>query len=312
MLVPSVFWLWSAGLVFLATGLVTIRNKLFAPDAAWQYRWIAMGPLFVAGPLAVFAAEHFVDSAQLAQMVPVWMPARLFWVYFVGLGLLAAATSLIADRFIRWSATLLGVMFLLFVLMMHLPFAMSHPGERYGWIFVLRESAFAGGAWAYAGFGGRQSQAKQWNWMVVFGRIVIACAVIYFGVQQMLHPEFAPGVPDSKLTPVWVPLHSAWGYPVGASLLAAGVALLVNFRRSSAAILIAVVMTLLTVLLYLPIMFLARDAAPLTDAINFVADTLMFGGTALLLAGAESRLVAPVDDLNHRRSKPCCPLTTPE
>ena len=54
-------------------------------------------------------------------------------------------------KFVRLSATLLGVMFLLFVLMLDLPYAIAHPGDRLGWNFVLRETAFAGGAWALAG-----------------------------------------------------------------------------------------------------------------------------------------------------------------
>ena len=46
------------------------------------------------------------------------------------------------------------------------------------------------------------------------------------------------------------------------------------------------VMTLLTVFLYLPILALTRDPSLMTDAINFVFDTLLFGGMALLIARA--------------------------
>jgi hypothetical protein len=58
-------------------------------------------------------------------------------------------------------------------------------------------------------------------------------------------------------------------------------------------------MTLLTAFLFLPILAITRDPSLMTDAINFVADTLMFGGTALLLAGA-----LPADDRQplHRDS----------
>ena len=45
-------------------------------------------------------------------------------------------------------------------------------------------------------------------------------------------------------------------------------------------------MTLLTTLLYLPILARNRDPSQMTDAINFVADTLMFGGIASLVARA--------------------------
>ena len=279
-----VLWPWLVGLVFLAGGLAAIRKELFTAHGLG--RWIELGPVFVAAPLAAFAAEHFVAARAMAQIVPAWMPARLFWTYFVGCALIAAATSLVAIKFVRLSATLLGVMFLLFVLLLELPFAITHPGDRLGWNFALRETSFAGGAWALAGIQSWNSQAAKQNWMVLFGRFSLAAAAIFFGFEQVLHPEFTPGVPDVKLTPAWVPVHAMWGYPVGAFLVLAGVALLVNIKARTAACWIGVLMTLLTVLLYLPILALTRDPSQMTDAINFVADTLLFGGTALLVARA--------------------------
>ena len=68
--------------------------------------------------------------------------------------------------------------------------------------------------------------------------------------------------------------------------MVAGAALLINKRPRIAAASIGILMTLLTALLYLPILALTRDPSQMTDAINFVADTLMFAGTALLLAEA--------------------------
>ncbi len=273
----QVFWLWFAGLVFLAAGLIAVGRDFVA--ASGLDRWIRLGPVFVAAPLAVFAAEHFVAAKTMAQMVPAWLPARLFWAYFVGGAWLAAAISLVAKRFVRLSATLLGVMFLLIVLTIHLPNAISDPRDRLGWIVVLRETAFAGGAWALAGGGKRK-------WMTLFGRFSLAIAVIYFGLDEVLHPALTPGVPDTKMTPAWVPLHALWGYPVGAFLIAAGAALLLNIRPRTAAVSIGVLMTLLTAALFLPILILTADPSQMTEAINFVADTLLFGGTALLVAGA--------------------------
>lgn len=284
-----VLWPWLVGLVFLAGGLAAIRRELNAahgPDRRIEDRWIELGPVFVGAPLAVFGTEHFVAARAMEQMVPVWMPARMFWAYFVGCALIAAATSLVAVKFVRLSATLLGVMFLLFVLMLDLPFAIAHPGDRLGWNFVLRETAFAGGAWALAGSQRWNSQAGKLNWMILFGRFSLAAAVIYFGFEQVLHPEFTPGVPDVKLTPAWIPLHAMWGYPVGAFLVLAGAALLLNFKPRISACWIGVLMTLLTALLYLPILARTRDPSQMTDAVNFVADTLMFGGIALLVARA--------------------------
>src|SRR5450631_1316971 len=286
-----VFWPWFAGLIFLTAGLVVARRELVA--AHGLDKLIVLGPVFFAFPLAVFAAEHFLTPRFLAQMVPGWMPVRLFWVYFVGSALIAAAVSLVTMKFVRLSATLLGVMFFLFVLMLYLPFAIAHPGVRLAWNFVLRESAFAGGAWALAGSQSREPQAGKRNWMVLIGGCCVAVAVIYFGAEQLLHPEFAPGVPDVKVTPAWVPLHAFWGYPVGAFLVAAGTALLLNQRPRTASIGIGVVMMLIAVLLHLPILALTSDPSQMTEAINYVADTVMFAGTALLLAKALPAKVKP-------------------
>jgi len=289
-----VFWLWFAGLTFLIAGLVAVRKELVT--ARGLDKLIALGPVFVAAPLAVFGAEHFVDARDIMQLVPVWMPVRLFWTYFVGCSWIAAATSLVSMKYVRLSATLVGVAFFLFVLMMDLPGAISEPGNRLGWILALRQSAFAGGAWALAGSLSPRSQTEKriwkiadWmiaDWMILFGRFAVAIAVIVFGVDQLLHPEFAPGVPDSKLTPAYVPLHAFWGYPVGAVLLVAGAALLLNKRPRTSAVCVGVLMTLLTVCLYLPILAVTRDPSQMTEAINFVFDTLLFGGTALLVARA--------------------------
>jgi hypothetical protein len=108
------------------------------------------------------------------EMVPSWMPAHLFWAYFVGCALFAAATSLTVRKFVRLSFTLLGLMFFLFVCMMPIPNPLADPKNRFAWAYALRDLSFAGGAWALA------------------GRIVIAIAAIFFAVEFFLHPEFAP------------------------------------------------------------------------------------------------------------------------
>jgi uncharacterized membrane protein len=190
-----VLWLWLAGLVFLAAGLAVIRRELFI--ARGLARWIELGPVFVAAPLAVFAAEHFVAAKALAQIVPAWMPARLFWAYFVGFALLAAALSLVARKFLTLSATLLGVMFLLIVCMIHLPNAIADPRNRIAWIVAFRETAFAGGAWAFAAR--QNSQAGKRAWMILFGRFSMAAAVIFFGVERHCSSTSGPASPPAPL-----------------------------------------------------------------------------------------------------------------
>jgi uncharacterized membrane protein len=283
------FWMCLAGLVYLVAGVFVFRKE-FGVARGWD-KLIALGCMFIAVSLAVFAPEHFGGPMQVADMVPSWMPAHLFWAYFVGCALLAAAASLTAKKFVRLSSTLLGLMFFLFVCMMHIPNALADPKNRFAWAYALRDLSFAAGAWALAGMHSRASSPQLSKAMISFGRIVIGISAIFFAVEHFLHPEFAPGFPLEKITPSWVPFPSIWGYLAGTILLAAGFGLVLNRKSRIAATAIGALMTALTLFLYLPIWILARGGTTpeIMEAINYVFDTLFYAGTALVLASALPR-----------------------
>jgi uncharacterized membrane protein len=289
MLSSTNFWMCFAGLIYLVAGVFILRKEISAARG-WD-KLITLGCIFIAVPLAVFATEHFRGARFMQNMVPSWIPAHLFWAYFVGCALLAAATSLTVRKFVRLSSSLLGLMFFLFVCMIHIPNVLANPKDRFAWAVALRDLSFAGGAWALAGLYSRASSPQQSKWMILFGRVVVAVAAIFFAVEHFLHPEFAPGVPLEKMTPSWVPFPSVWGYIAGAILLAAGISLALNKKPRIAAASIGALMTVLTLSLYLLILILAHGGSTpeITEALNYVADTLLFAGAALVLASALPR-----------------------
>ena len=284
MLSSTNFWMSFAGLIYLVAGVFILRNEISAARG-WD-KLINLGCVFIAVPLAVFAPEHFRGPEFVRNMVPSWMPAHSFWPYFVGCALLAAATSLTVRKFVRLSSTLLGSMFFLFVCMIYIPYVLAHPRNRFAWAYALRDLSFSGGAWALAGLHSRAWSAQQSKWMILFGRTVVAIAAIFFAVEHFLHPEFAPGVPLEMMTPSWVPSPSVWGYLAGAILLAAGTGLALNQRSRTAAASIGALMTVLTLFLYLLILIRAHGGSEINEALNYVADTLLFAGAALVLASA--------------------------
>ena len=305
-------WMSLAGLLYLLAGMFFLRKEISVsvPRGRSESRpvgkddfaargWdklIVLGPLFIAVSLAAFAPEHFRRRGPeyIQSMAPSWMPARWFWPDFIGCALLAAATSLTVRKFVRLSSTLLGLMFLLFVCMIYLPSALWHLHNRFAWTFALRDLSFSAGAWALAGLYWRRSSPQLSKCMILFARIVIAIAAIFYGVVHFLHPQFAPGVPLGKLMPSWVPFPSVWAYLAGAILLSAGIALALNKKSRLAAASIGALMTFFTVFLYMVILILALggSVAEINEAINYVADTLLFAGSALALASA-------LPDLRH-------------
>jgi len=169
------------------------------------------------------------------------------------------------------------------------PSALENPTERFAWSLLLRDLSFAAGAWSLAGLYSRASSPQQSKWMILFGRIAIAIAAIFFGVEHFLHPNSAPGIPLPMMTPTWVPFPNLWAYLAGAILLAAGIALALDKKPRIAATSIGALMTALTVFLYLPILILARGESEVIVGLNYVADTLLYAGAALLLASALPR-----------------------
>jgi hypothetical protein len=89
-------------------------------------------------------------AAFIATLIPSCIPAHLFWVYFTGVGFIAAAVS-IAFRMYAWlAATLLGTMFLLWTILLHAPrVALAlRNGDEWASLFVAL--ALSGGSFVIA------------------------------------------------------------------------------------------------------------------------------------------------------------------
>jgi uncharacterized membrane protein len=252
----------------------------------------------VAAPLATFGALHLAEAQGLMGMVPTYMPWRLFWVYVVGFGLIATALSLIFDRHVRWSGLLCGAMFLLFVAMMDLPGVIAQQHNRFGFALLARETAFGCGLLAIAGSTG--ARGSRLTWLVTPCRIVFAIVAVFYAVEHFLHPEFLPGVPLEKLTPTWVPALRLWGYTVGAFLLVSGLLLLVNRWARQAAAWLGIALTVTVIVIYLPLLGPAHGTDQVVEAIDYIFDTLLFAGTALILGEALGRM--QTDDGNGART----------
>src|ERR1700743_600827 len=84
------------GTIILVIGLIYLPRQL--RKFSGLDKVVALGPLFLAVPIAVFGGDHFAAPKVIAGMVPEWIPWHLFWAYFVGVCLISAALSLVIDR----------------------------------------------------------------------------------------------------------------------------------------------------------------------------------------------------------------------
>lgn len=279
----------AAGLIVLGAGVIA-RGSILASglaSGALTGRAIALGRVFVAAPLAAFGALHLAAAKGMTEMVPTYMPWPLFWVYLVGFGLIATALSLIFDRLTFWSSLLAGGMFLAFVAMMDLPGVVTAQHDRFGLALLARETTFGCALLCLAG--SVVPRGSRWARLVTPCRIVFAVVAIFYGVEHFLHPEFLPGVPLEKLTPAWVPVPRVWGYVVGAVLLVSGALILLNRRASNAAAWLGIVLAATVAIIYVPMLWPAHGTDEVVEAIDYIGDTLLYAGTALIVAEALRR-----------------------
>lgn len=278
----------AAGVAVLLIGLFAARNDI--AQARGLDRIVALTNLCFAIPLAVFGAEHFSLGRLMLGLVPLYMPGRLFWIYFVGTALIIAALSIATKFQVRWSGLLFGIMMFLFVGMIHLPGAIK-TGERIIWTIVFREMSFGGGGWVLAGVALSRLRGKG-NILITVGRVLIAIAAIFFGIQHFLHPFGAPVVPLVKQMPAWIPARAVIDYVTGAFLIAGGVCFLLARKTRVAATYLGTWILFLVVVYYGPMLFAALadpSAGVKLEGLNYFADTLLFGATILSLATVNGR-----------------------
>jgi uncharacterized membrane protein len=281
----------SAGILLFLVALWAAKTDI--ARARGLDKIVALSNLCFAAPLAVFGALHLAAAESLMPMVPSYMPWRLFWAYFFGFALLAASLSIATKIQVRWSGFLFGIAMFSFVAMLDIPGSLANPRDRFGWTLTIREMSFGGGGWILAGNALRgQGRGQVGSKLITVGRVLIAIAAIFYGIEHFLHPEGALGVPLQKLTPAWIPGRLLMGYVTGAILLVAGVSILLAKQTRMAATYLGTWIVLLVVFIYGPIL-IAALADPSTgvkiEGINYFFDTLLFAGAILALASATSR-----------------------
>jgi len=236
---------------------------------------------------AAFGTEHFTLTAAVASIIPAWIPWHQFWAYFVGACFVAAALSLVTKIQVRLSASLLALTFFLFVVLMDVPGWAQNPRDRFALTVALRELSFSGGALALAaGLTGQWSERGA-HVLATIARYFVAIPVLFFSFEQFMHGNHVPGIPLQRLTPEYVYGHAIWTYLAAMAYAVAGVLLLLGKKSRAAAAWIGLTVLFVELAVYVPIGVVER--ASLGNGLNYVADTLMFCGVVLLLAGAMPR-----------------------
>ena len=239
-----------------------------------------LGRIFVAISLVVFGIQHFLYGGFVAGLVPAWMPGRLFWAYFVGVAFLAAAVGILVELLARPAATMLGVMFFLFVVLLHIPRIVLHSHNGNEWTSGFVALAMCGGAWILASASPLYDREIA-DPFLKFGRHIFAMAFVAFGVQHFFDPRLT-----IRVGPPWFPGRPIWTYPTGIFFVVAGSAIFFGKKARLAATLLGAATLLFFLLLHIPrITAQLHDPGPWTSGFEVLA----LCGEALVLASTSPR-----------------------
>jgi uncharacterized membrane protein len=304
---PVIFWPYFFGGAILIIGLAMGAKNGFR-QARGEEKLIWFGPLLFAIPMAIFGGDHMVTAKFIVRIIPAWIPGHLFWAYFVGVALIAAGLSLATKIQWRLASLLLGIMIFLFVVLLHIPALFTFPHARTQLtIIALRDLALSGGALA-AGTSrthrhpveGRAGRLHDWRLQILnpmlsaVTRFMVAIPVAFFGIDQILNPTAAPGIPQDSNTlvltmPAWIPGHVFWAYLSGTIFVACALGLLSRKYARSAAIFLGATVLVVALFVYVPLT--VAKASDVDNGLNYLAIHLALAGVALLLAGSLPVLV---------------------
>jgi uncharacterized membrane protein len=292
----DVFWPYCSGIAILFLGLATAAISELSTARGIQ-KLVLLGPVWFAFAMAVFGADHLTAAKFVAMIVPSWMPAKLFWTYFVGIALIAAAVSLVTKIQLQLSTLLLGIMIFLFVLMIHVPNWLKAPGTNVSLTILLRDTSLSAGALAFAlsqtaRKARNDAQAKLGGFArqgINACRFAIAATLVVFGIDQCLDPTFAPGIPQENpavivAMPAWIPAHAFWPRLTGLVFLGCGLAIMMRKHARVAANVVGVTVLLMILFVYIPLTI--AKAGDIANGLNYLAIHFALAGSAFLLSSA--------------------------
>ena len=116
----------------LAGGALTIAkyysNRIL--PAGLSGKLMSLGVTIYALTILSFAIDHYLYARQAVGYVPSWVSHPVFWLYFTGTCLLGSSLAILFRFNRRLFAALLGLMILIWVIILHIPYVIASSGSE--------------------------------------------------------------------------------------------------------------------------------------------------------------------------------------
>ena len=226
-------------------------------------RSASIGHVLFAIAMIVVGAVGLIsgDFTAVWQGAPQSLPGHQLLAYACAIVSLAGGVGLLFQRTATFSARVLFVSLLLWLLLFKFPFILRAPLVEGSYQTNGETATIVAGAWVlYAWF------ATEWEKRrlalvtgdngVRIARVLYALAMIAFGLSHFFYVQLT-----APLVPSWLPAHTEFAYFTGGAYLAAGIAILIGVFARLAAALSTLQMGLFTLLIWVPMVVSGQISA---------------------------------------------------
>lgn len=123
-------------------GALVLMGLTIVPQSN-RFKLTLVGSYVVGISILVFAVLHLIYLQFITTLLLPWMPFKLFWAYVVMVAFFAAAISILIRVWLRLSSVLLGLMFLIWFFILHIPltYMQYHTETIWTSMFVVLASS---------------------------------------------------------------------------------------------------------------------------------------------------------------------------
>jgi len=193
------------------------------------------------------------DFASVWQRIPIeHLPGRQFFAYACALIELVAGVGLLFRRTVGLSSCILFVYLVLWVVLLKVPAVVAMPQMEATWLGFGEIAVILSGAWIlFATHSGRWARqhlkfAVSANG-VRYARLLFVLSLPMIGLAHFVYAKETAG-----FVPAWIPGPYFWAYLTGAGSFAASIGILFAIYPHLAATLEAAMLSVITILVWLP------------------------------------------------------------
>jgi len=194
------------------------------------------------------------DFALQWQPVPKEIPGRTMLAYICAAAMVLAGAAVFVRRTATYGVAGLAILYVAWVLLLHVPRVAAHPTNIGAWNGVAELSALA--AAGLVAFSATMTDTSRAGGLALAARLLFGLCPLVFGLAHFTYAEFT-----ASMVPAWIPPGQLfWAYFTGTSHVAAGLSILSGVQARLGARLLSVMFAGFVILLHIPRVYVDPDS----------------------------------------------------